>query len=104
MNVVRYSDHCSPIGYVLASRECPTGEVEIVLELYRGSALASRTVLAKVAARDERTVTVRCRRHLQRQGIEAALGVPPPRLDLAGSLDPRHSLPVAAFDWMFEAG
>ena len=104
MNVVQYSDYGRSVRFALTSRPLRGADVEIVLDLYRGSAPISQTTLARVDRRDAYTVLVRCRRHLERQGLHAVSHAPLPNPDVfIDEPDPRHSLPVAAFDWMFEA-
>ena len=105
MNVVLYSDYADSVRYVLTSQPRRGDEVEIVLDLFRGAAPLSQTTLARVGRREAPQVLLRCRSHLERQGLRAATHAPQPKpVPVEDRSDPRHSLPVAAFDWMFEAG
>ena len=105
MTAARYSDYSQSVRYALSTRPQPGFAVEIVLDLFRGSAPLSRTTLARVAGRDASAVMQRCRRHLEGQGLHAVSRAPIPDLPgVPADPDPRHTLPVAAFDWMFEAG
>ena len=104
MNVVQYSDYSQSVRFALTSRPERGSIVAIVLDLFRGSAPVSQTTLARVDRRDVYKVLLRCRRHLERQGLHAVAPAPLPHPAVfVDAPDPRASLPVAAFDWMFEA-
>ena len=105
MNVIQYSDYNETIRYALSSRPQRGAEVEIVLDLFRGSSPMSQTTLARVDRKDAPSVLLRCRRDLEGRGLHAVARAPVPTPELSfEQMDPRQSLPVAAFDWMFEAG
>lgn len=98
MGTVQYTDFASSIRYSLMPRVAEDDRVEIVLDLFRGSTPALTKTIATVAPGDARSVLFRCQRHLERLGAYAVSHM------LPTVQKPQDFAPVAAFDWIFDAG